>query len=285
MTRTAPLEPDASTTPAALYLDLLKRCLLNVVYGREEHVPYHPRKLIKQKVIDLIRSYGLDVVSLARPDESAFDEGIGRTPLHSHTMIGRKRLDNVQFCVESVIRRNVPGDLIETGVWRGGATILMRAILKAHGISDRKVWVADSFRGLPKPDADRYPQDRGDRHHMARELAVSLEQVKANFESYALLDEQVCFLKGWFKDTLPTAPIERLAVMRLDADMYESTIDALGALYHKLSPGGFVIVDDYGAVQACKEAVHDFRDRHGIGEEIVPIDWTGVYWQRSSDGV
>ena len=67
-------------------------------------------------------------------------------------MVGLARLDNVQHCVEDVLRNRVPGDLIEAGVWRGGVTILMRAILKAHGVSDRNVWVADSFRGLPRPD-------------------------------------------------------------------------------------------------------------------------------------
>ena len=96
------------------------------------------------------------------------------------------------------------------------------------------------------------------------------------------MDDQVCFLKGWFKDTLPTAPIEKLAILRLDGDMYESTMDGLRSLYHKLSPGGFLIVDDYGAVDACREAVCDFRNEHGIDDEIVKIDWGGVYWQKTA---
>jgi O-methyltransferase len=90
--------------------------------------------------------------------------------------------------------------------------------------------------------------------HKARELAVSLEQVKANFDRYGLLDDQVRFLKGWFRDTLPVAPIERLAVLRLDGDMYESPMDTLVNLYPKLSEGGYVIVDDYGAIPACRQA-------------------------------
>lgn len=202
-------------------------------------------------------------------------------PSAAHTMIGLKRLDNIQSCVESVLADGVPGDLIETGVWRGGATIFMRAVLKAYGVQDRNVWVADSFEGLPPPDAEKYPQDAGDRHHTARELAISLEQVKSNFERYGLLDGQVRFLKGWFRDTLPTAPIEKLAVARLDGDMYESTMDALVNLYPKLSVGGYLIVDDYGAVPACRQAVHDYREAHGISEELVDIDWTGVYWRRA----
>jgi O-methyltransferase len=155
-------------------------------------------------------------------------------------MIGSLRLDNLQDCIESVVRDNVPGDLIETGVWRGGATILMRGVLAAYGIADRIVWVADSFAGLPPPNPQAYPADAGDIHWTHRELAVSLKTVPESFARYGLLDDQVRFLVGWFRDTLPTAPIHRLAVARLDGDMYESTMDALVALYPKLSVGGYL---------------------------------------------
>ncbi len=96
-----------------------------------------------------------------------------------------------------------------------------------------------------------------------------------------MLDEGVRFLKGWFKDTLPSAEAEAYAVLRLDGDMYESTMDALNALYPKLSPGGFLIVDDYGAVPACRQAVEDYRAVHGIDEPIIEIDWTGAYWRKA----
>ena len=112
------------------------------------------------------------------------------------------------------------------------------------------------------------------------ELAVSLEQVQANFARYGLLDEQVRFLPGWFRDTLPTAPIRRLALLRLDGDLYESTWIALESLYPKLSPGGFAIVDDYGAIPACRAAVDEFRAAERITESLIEIDWTGVYWRR-----
>jgi len=198
-------------------------------------------------------------------------------------MIGFKRLANLRACVETILDDGVPGDLIETGVWRGGATIFMRAILKARGVTDRLVWVADSFAGLPAPDTDRYPRDEGITLHKFPQLAVSLERVQENFRRYGLLDQQVQFLKGWFRDTLPAAPIERLAILRLDGDLYESTIQALSALYHKVSTGGFVIVDDYGNVAACRQAVQDYRAEHRITDPIQPIDWGGVYWRRSTD--
>ncbi len=196
-------------------------------------------------------------------------------------MIGRLRLDNLHHCVDDVLADEVPGDLIETGVWRGGATILMRAVLKARAISDRTVWVADSFAGVPPPDAERYSADAGLDLYRAKQLCIPIEEVQSNFEAYGLLDGQVRFLEGWFKNTLPKAPIKTLAVMRLDGDLYESTMDALIALYPKLSIGGYVIIDDYGAIEACKQAVHDYRESHDIQEAIVPIDWTGVFWKRS----
>jgi O-methyltransferase len=156
----------------------------------------------------------------------------------------------------------------------------MRALLKAYGDQTRLVWVADSFEGLPKPDG-RYQQDEGDRFwEINHTLAVSLEQVQANFARYGLLDNQVRFLAGWFKDTLPTAPINQLAVLRLDGDMYSSTMDALQNLYRRLSIGGYVIIDDYGAVPNCKQAVDDFRADHKITEQLQQIDWTGVFWEK-----
>jgi len=202
-------------------------------------------------------------------------------PNLAHSMIGMKRMDNIQFCLEDVIHGGVPGDFIETGVWRGGACIFARGILKAHGIKDRTVWLADSFAGLPPPDPDKYPDDAGDILHLLKPLAISLEQVKANFDTYGLLDDRVQFLKGWFKDTLPKAPLKQLAVVRLDGDMYESTMDGLTSLYPKLSVGGYVIVDDYGAVPACAKAVKDYRKQHDISDAIEGIDWSGVFWKRS----
>ena len=243
-----------------LYLDLMKECLTRSLFGNDlryrsksdEFVPSTPD----------LRSQGRD------------------WPAEAETMIGLKRLDNLQHCIVDVLRWGVPGDLIETGVWRGGATIFMRAVLKVYGDSERLVWVADSFAGLPEPDVEQYPADAKSRFHQAAYLAIPIDDVKANFARYHLLDDRVRFLKGWFRDTLPVAPVERLAVLRLDGDMYESTIVALRQLYPKLSVGGYVIVDDYGAVRSCRQAVKDYRAEHNITDPIHEIDWTGAYWQR-----
>lgn len=205
---------------------------------------------------------------------------VGRDwPQSAETMIGVERMRNIQFCLEVALVDQVPGDVIECGVWRGGAAIFMRAVLAAHEVTDRTVWVADSFCGLPPPDAATYPADDGDRHHEMDELRVSADQVRGNFERYGMLDEQVQFLEGWFADTLDDAPIDALALLRLDGDMYGSTWEAITALYPRLSPGGFCIVDDY-ALPGARLAINDYRRAHQITAELVEVDWTGVYWRK-----
>ncbi|MEL7236515.1 MAG: TylF/MycF/NovP-related O-methyltransferase, partial [Chloroflexota bacterium] len=123
--------------------------------------------------------------------------------------------------------------------------------------------------------------DKGDRLYELKGLTVTKDDVASHFERYDLLDDQVRFLEGWFKDTLPTAPIERLAVLRMDGDLYESTMDALNALYHKVSVGGYVIVDDYNAIAGCARAVDEFREAHSITDEMIKVDHHVVYWQKT----
>jgi len=257
------------------YLDLLKRTILNEVYENHEYA----RKATPRRWFSRASREDEVAISLRRIDPVAREMGqIWPPSAMAHSMIGRRRLDNLQYCIETVVREGIPGDLIETGVWRGGATIFMRGCLLALEESERTVWVADSFEGLPPPDP-AHPADAGDLHHTIAELAVSAEEVQGNFRRYGLLDERVRFLKGWFKDTLPTAPIRALSVLRLDGDMYGSTMDALGALYEKLSAGGFAIIDDY-CIQSCRQAVTEFRATHGIAEPIVKIDEAGVFWRK-----
>lgn len=182
-----------------------------------------------------MRARGIEPFQRVLLDRSVRE--LGRDwPVEAETMIGLRRLDNIQECVTTVLKEDVPGDLVETGVWRGGASIFMRAVLAAYQDTTRKVWCADSFRGLPTPNLENYPADKIARWHKRPELAVSLEVVKKNFARYGMLDTQVEFLEGWFKDTLPNAPIGRCAVIRLDGDMYESTMDSLNRLYGSCRP-------------------------------------------------
>lgn len=243
-----------------LYLDLMKKILINSIYKDQDS---GVATSIQKKYDVAIREIGND------------------WPLVAHTMIGLHALNNIQFCMEDILKNNIPGDFIETGVWRGGATIFMRAVLKAHNVTDRKVYVADSFQGLPPSNPKKYPADAGYNFNKYDALKISEKQVKLNFAAYELLDEQVVFLKGWFKDTLPNAPIEKLAILRLDGDLYESTMDALKNLYHKVSIGGYIIVDDY-MIPCCRKAIEDFRTQNKITDKILYIDTLGrVYWQKT----
>lgn len=274
---------ESATRAGDLYLELLKGCLTRSMFP-ETYRPVAFDATWKRRVFrTVMRLIGNPGGRLMVPDP--YDEDVRREgrdhPPDAETMVGHLRLDNLERCVRDVVAGGVPGDLVETGVWRGGASIWMRALLEVLGDTTRRVWLADSFQGLPKPEPDRYPADEGDLFWTDPNLAVSVDQVKANFAKYGLLDDRVAFLVGWFEDTLPAAPIDRIAVLRLDGDMYSSTIQALDALYPKLSVGGYVIVDDYGCVEGCKKAVHDFRDRHGITDAIEHIDWTGAFWRRS----
>jgi O-methyltransferase len=272
--RTESARPAAPEPPTDLYIELLKRCISNSIYDDDLDL------MAAAAALDPATGKMRAVEAVPVAGEAKFYGHIW--PSRAHTMIGIPRLNNLRYCVETALKDGVVGDLIETGVWRGGASIFMRGILKAYSVTDRTVWVADSFAGLPPADRVNYPKESPLDFHLSGDLAVSLEQVKSNFERYGLLDDQVRFLKGWFRDTLPTAPIERLAVIRLDGDMYESTMDGFVNLYGKLSPGGFLIVDDYGAVDACNEAVADFRNAQRISAELKFISGGGAFWRKDA---
>jgi hypothetical protein len=268
------------------YIELLKEVLIDKDNAnRFQLTPYPPHRsnFIKRFVVNtLINSLAKKELIITGVNKKGLEQrenGLG-WPINGYSMIGTKRLNNIQFCIEQVVKNNVEGDFIETGVWRGGSCIFAKALFNILD-KNRIVWVADSFEGLPKPNAELYPEDAGDDLFSLEQLRISDKQVKENFVRFNLLDDKVKFLKGWFKNTLPSAPIEKLAIIRLDGDMYESTMDGLVNLYHKLSSGGFIIIDDYGTIPACKKAVHDYREKHNITEEIVNIDDSGYYWQKS----
>ncbi len=273
-----------------MYLDLLKRSLTGSLAEDNDSILGGVRtagsttwkRRLANLVGDVAARANVEIV-YKKPYDPELRE-IGRDwPSRAESMIGLRRMDNIEHCVQTVIDEGVPGDLLEAGVWRGGACIFMKANLVARDDSSRVVWVADSFQGLPAPNEALFPADSGDDLHTRAGLSVGADQVRHNFERYGLFDDRVRFLVGWFKDTLPTAPIDALSVMRLDGDMYESTWQALDALYPKLSPGGFCIIDDFGSHQSqAGQAVLDYRRANGIDEEIVDIDGFGAYWRRKS---
>jgi O-methyltransferase len=270
-------------TSAELYIDLMKKILTRALTanGIERHTirPNGPKSKVMHRFNTVLARQGLEVVRRTPP--LAGDDYLEPVPRSrigdAETLLGIRQLDHMQRCIVDVLGRNVPGDLLEAGVWRGGMTIFMRAVLKAYQIGDRKVWVADSFAGFPEIDRRYETSD-----FQSGEFAVSLEDVRNNFARYGLLDEQVQFLKGFFSETLPTAPVRQLAILRADADLYESTMDILRNLYSALSIGGYAIFDDYKNMADCRRAVHDFRSERGIAEEICSLDGHAVYWRKES---
>lgn len=262
-----------------LYLDLLERAVMHTLYSPPD-VREDPARVVASFEEEFERA-GIkefpaeDWLTAAEKREQGRD-----WPIYAQTMVGAKRIRNVRESVETILADGIPGDLIEAGCWRGGSSILMRGVLKAYGVTDRTVFAADSFEGLPKPDPERFPADARDTGYQAEELKVPVQQVRNNFELYKLFDERVQLVEGWFSETLPKLRDRRWALIRLDGDLYESTMDGLVNLYPQVSPGGIVIIDDYGWVN-CREAVEAYREEHSITEPIVEIDWVGAYWRKS----
>ena len=266
------------------YITLLKAALRNSLYIRHKA----PTKLdlakmwaFKQELKYKFRK-NKNLLALTLSPRDMFYTVQGNL-LPAHTLGSEANVDNVQFCVEEVLNDEVPGDLLEAGVFLGGQAILMKGILDIYGVTDRKVILADSFEGLPEPDADSNMDDVI-AHELLKKVglfAAGEDVVQDNFQRYGLWDERVVFIKGWFSDSLPTAPIDKLAIMRLDADYYQSTMDALTNLYPKLSVGGWVILDDYGHPLGCRQAVHEFREANDITDPIQMADAHVGYWQRT----
>lgn len=266
-----------------LYLDLLKKTLTRAIVstGIERHTirPHDgPKSRVACRLNRFLKNRWLEIVRLHRTTpEEFFDPGleVGNRVDDAETMLGLRQLEHMQQCIAEVLSRNIPGDFLEAGVWRGGMSIFMRACLKAFHDDIRKLYVVDSFAGLPEINRqiETFNWNKED-------MAVSLEGVKNNFARYGLLDDRVIFLKGYFSETLPHAPIGPLSILRIDADLYQSTMDVLRNLYHKLCPGGYAICDDYRNLPDCRRAIDEFRRECNIAEEIQSIDRRAVCWQK-----
>lgn len=283
LTDMPPLTGVAGTDP---YIELLKNVLTGAVYEesawrREDGYhrdKFRPLKSLRQFFLKRWAKRGYLVVKAQHFDAKKRELGTD-WPLFGYSMVGKRRLDQLEVAIRTIAAEQIPGNILEAGVWRGGASMFMKALLNHLGEGHRQLWLADSFEGLPKP---RLAPDTKDKRHDLSEcdfLKVSIETVSANFERFGLLDENVRFLKGWFCDSLPHANPGKLALLRLDGDLYESTMDVLKPLYQNVVPGGFVVVDDYLAWSGCREAIDEFRELHKIKAQMFNIDGTGVYWR------
>ena len=210
-------------------------------------------------------------------------------PYNALSMAGLLRLDDLEQCVKTIVSEHVEGDLLEAGVWRGGAALLMRAALAAYGgDQQRTVVLADSFQGFTRSNETN--------RMIAGTDANGLEQILRDYDFLAVSRPEVElilarlgykegfeFIEGFFEDTMPSLKGQRRwSLIRLDGDTYSATRACLDALYDDLVDGGFVIVDDYRFVEECRRAVDEFREERGIEDPLVSVDWTCVRWRKGS---
>ncbi len=195
---------------------------------------------------------------------------LGGSEVLAYAGLGRSRLEHLAACLEVVREEAIEGDLVESGTGRGGAAIFMRGFLEAYELRDHRLWVADRFDGRGPAIVGRrsiFPPD--------------LDTVRAGFARFHLLDDQVVFLQGPPSRTLVGAPIGQVALLRLDSPDPDEVRAVLDALYDRVKPGGFVVVDDYGAAE-CQAAVDKFRAEHHVADPVERIDWSGAAWRKAS---
>jgi len=250
-----------------IYLEFIKRVLTDTLNDDKiRNDFFESKKIPSEDVITNILGTPINPKRLGGLD----------WPERAHTMIGMQRLDNLHNCLDKIRETNIDGDIVETGVWRGGASIFAKVYCDLYEI-DKKIFVVDSFEGLPVPE---HPEDYGDKHHTIDFLKVSLDEVMNNFKLYGCLDENVIFLKGWFSDTLPgNTEIKNISILRMDGDMYKSTMDVFDSCYYKVTNSGIIIIDDY-CLPKCKKAVEDFRIKNKITSQFTVIDSCGIFWEK-----
>lgn len=259
---TRPNETTITECARDAYLEVLRMHVSALIYGNSE------KQVVPSKQPNL---HPLDLGSREKGNDWTY---LG------YTMTGIARLINLHDLLQDAFQNKVKGDYMETGVWHGGSSIFARGVMRVYNESHRRSFVCDSFMGLPPGDRNL---DQGDLNwDNWPYLAVSSESVALHFRESGMTDSNVIFVKGFFSDTMKalSPKVQSLAVMRLDGDMYESTVDVLYHFYDKLSVGGYVIVDDWFGFPA-KTACEDFFKVHGMNVTIVPIDNLPVYWQKT----
>ena len=185
--------------------------------------------------------------------------------------------------VDRVIERGVPGALVECGVYMGGNIEVIIRALQRHGVNDRDIYLYDTFAGMPKPterddcalggvalwEAHRTEAD-GDKGSDWMKAGVELVRQRLNPLGYP--DKHLRFVKGMVEDTIPATIPDRIAILRLDTDFYSSTKHELEHLYPRLSPGGILIIDDYGAFPGSRMATDEYAAEHQLNWFLHRVD-------------
>ena len=254
------------------YFDLLEKTLTFSLWPE----PLRPVSIVARsdilaktlRLLDRVTSrFGLRIaVDFPVRDESR--ENGDQWPVLAHTMVGRKRLRNIRELCAAVVQERIPGSFVECGVWRGGASMYARACLPIS----RPVYICDSFQGLPYDPNEPISAN-------IDILKVPLKEVLRNFDAFRL-HKNVIPVVGWFSDSLKNVP-GPIAILRADGDMFMSTLAILKNLYHKVSPGGFVIIDDYYRCPECKRATDCFLEDQGLAPDFIRIDRDALFWRKA----
>ena len=181
-----------------------------------------------------------------------------------YTMTSKEALFALYTAMNYVLDREIPGDIVECGVWRGGSALLAALIMKVRKVNDRKLYLYDTFQGMPTPtefDVDKYGRTGFEMIEQYGDdigwCYASLEDVQKAFSVHSF-DFEIQFVQGDVLETLETTKPETISVLRLDTDWYESTAAEFQHLYPRLSTGGVLIVDDYGCWAGSRKATDDY---------------------------
>jgi len=190
-----------------------------------------------------------------------------------YTMTSSRRGRALQRLARRLDHDGVPGALVDCGVWNGGSTVLL-----SEASPDRDVWAYDSFEGLPEAG----PLDGPESTSWTGECLGAEEKLREGFRRYAS-PERLHVVKGWFDQTFAATAddVGPVALLHADGDWYESVMLTLRTFYPRVSPGGFVVIDDYGAWPGAKRAVDEFRQEVGETAPMVSADFTGRYWRKT----
>lgn len=206
-----------------------------------------------------------------------------------HTLVTIPRLNHLYNITEFVNRVGIKGNFVECGVWKGGCSAIM-AFLSYKNLDGRTTWLFDSFEGLPEPrpedgliaKKDAKGKISGKLVPIGKDVANINDVNEIMFSILKLNPNNIRIISGWFQNTIPKikAEIDQIAILRLDADWYESTKFCLDNLYDLVAPGGFVVIDDYGKWKGCRKAMDEFIRAKKINRKLIKIDSSCMYFQK-----
>ena len=195
-----------------------------------------------------------------------------------------ERMQPLWESVRHVVRRGIPGAIVECGVWRGGSAVLCARALQGEGVTDRDLYLYDTYEGMVEPtDKDvnhkgetahsKWERDQADDHN--EWCYAALDVVRANMARTGYPAERIHYVEGKVEDTIPGVAPEQVALLRLDTDLYESTLHELQHLWPRLSPGGILIIDDYGHWEGSREATDEYFADRDDAPLLVRVDYAG----------